>query len=156
MTAHARTALAILLLALTACSAQGGGAPSSPGPAAPGHGGPVPSPEAQQLLGELAGRTYVDEAGTLGGGELVVGAFGVVPNPVTGKGPVLILVQDGATPGPARYSGESQGRDGRYWLPVTRDADVADFYGRVTGEPPAGVEAGELSDDYTTTIGDGC
>ena len=81
-------ALALALLASLAghgCDSRSAAARSDR--PAPGYHGPCPSPEAQGLLLELRGATLA----LAGGGEVVIGDFAVVPNPVTGKGPVVGL-----------------------------------------------------------------
>lgn len=115
----------ILLLALL-CSASCGGTT-----APVGYSGPIASVEARNLLGELRGLTFDDAAGELGGGTFTVGPFGVIPNPRTGKGPVVQL----------------EGPRGEVWLPMEADGDVADLWTRVHGSAPDGV-AGSTSDAY--------
>jgi len=98
----------------------------------PGHAGPVPSVEARAVLKELAGRSFEDTGGAYGGGTWMVGAFGVVPNPVTGKGPVITIERPENAGTPIRYGAEESGRR---WIPLVDDADVARFHELVTGEP---------------------
>lgn len=104
---------------------------STPDPPAPGHGGEVPSPAAQGRLAAIVGRT-VELSGRDLRGELVIDGFAVVPNPVTGKGPVVLLRRPGAEPGPRPFLGE-QGEAGWWYLPVLTDGDVADLVLRATG-----------------------
>ena len=99
---------------------------------APGYSGPMPSEAARRLLGELVGDTLLDDEHALGGGVWTVGGFAVLPNPASGKGPVVILRQGGAS----RY------------LPVEADGDVADLYRRVRGRLPQGLEVEEPSAAY--------
>lgn len=67
-----------------------------------------------------------DKEGVFGGGDWTVGAFAVIPNPVSrnGKGPIVIIRQGDAT----RY------------LPMESDGDVVDLYRRVHGSPPEGLK----------------
>ena len=104
--------------------------PQKPGT---GHQGEVISAEAQKILLALKGKTFTDKSGVLGGGKWKIGRFAVIPNPVSagGKGPVLQL---------------KQGNETRY-LPMEQNGDVADFYKRVMGEPPKGIQ-GSMSDAY--------
>jgi hypothetical protein len=99
--------------------------------ALPGHAGPVPSVEARAMLKELRGRSFEDGSGDHGGGTWVVGAFGVVPNPVSGKGPVIYIERPESRGTPIRYGEEEPGR----WIPMVADADIARFHELVTGEP---------------------
>jgi len=106
-------ALLLLVSFAGACSALDG---SDPPP--PGYVGTVPGAKGQFALAELVGKTFVDNTGAFGGGEWTVGAFGVVPNPVSEKGPVVKLTQAG----------------NERWLPIETDGDVADLTMRVTGK----------------------
>lgn len=119
--------LATLLTLGFACG--GGDAPP------PGYVGAVPGARGQFALSELQGKTFVDSTGALGGGEWIVGPFGVVPNPVSEKGPVVRL---------------SRGGDER-WLPIETDGDVADFVKRVTGRESELV-AGRTSVAYRNAL----
>ena len=117
--------LASLSLALAAaCS-------GAVAPAPPGYSGPIASTDARDLLAQLQGEVLDDAAGELGGGAFTVGAFGVVPNPATGKGPVVQL----------------EGPGGVVWLPMQTDGDVADLWRRVRGAVPDGL-TGPTSDAY--------
>lgn len=124
-----------------ALSASGCGAAADPPP--PGYSGPLPSARGQAVLGELQGQVLEDRTGALGGGRFVIGPFGVIPNPVTGKGPVVVLAKEG--PGDA-------GEEVRH-LPVEREADVADLFERITGAASPLVRAGETSTNYRRALG---
>lgn len=87
----------------------------------PGYDGPIPSREARALLQPLRGATFEDATGVLGGGTWTVEGFAVVPNPRSGKSPVVRL-----------SCGERQD-----WVPVLTDGDVADLVRRVLGDAPA-------------------
>jgi hypothetical protein len=118
---------ALLVLATAGCGAN------SPPP--PGYNGPVPGAKGQFALSELAGKTLVDTTGAFGGGEWTVGPFGVVPNPLSEKGPVVRL---------------TRGADER-WVPIETDGDVADLVLRVTGERSAFVD-GKTSVAYRNVM----
>lgn len=125
--------LSILVLAqLVACGWLGDETPP------PGYSGPVPSARGQAVLLELQGRTFSDETGALGGGEWSIGGFGVVPNPVTGKGPVVTLRQGAEV----------------VYLPVEFQGDVADLYRRVTGResPLMAGEDRKLGESYRRAL----
>lgn len=64
----------------------------------------------------------------------VVVSFGVIPNPVTGKGPVAVL---------------TQGKQSAY-IPVLTNADCADLYKRVTGKTSK--LAGKVSTTYSNAL----
>src|SRR5262245_16286509 len=98
-----------------------------------GYHGPLPSVEARKALKVLGGRSFKDMTGACGGGEWVVGAFGVVPNPVTGKGPVVYIERPDSVGTPVPYAKEAPGRR---WMPMNDDDDVSQFYELVTGEAP--------------------
>ncbi|MBL8862516.1 MAG: hypothetical protein JNK02_10960 [Planctomycetes bacterium] len=121
-------ALVLALLSFSACADDVGAAPS--------YEGPLPSPTAQSALQGLVGRTL--DLGGLApeGTRLSVRAFGVVPNAVTGKGPVVQLRAPGAEALP-HDPNAPQGADGRWILPVVSDGDAADLVLRATGSPPA-------------------
>lgn len=119
--------------------------------ATPGYSGPYPSAAAQQALHAIAGKTIVSDSLGLHGEALVVSAFGVAPNPVTGKGPVVILRQQGAVPTP-HDPNAPQGADGRWYLPVLTDGDAADLVWRATGETPHDF-GGSTSSVYRATLG---
>jgi hypothetical protein len=130
-----RPAAALLLVAslAAACANPGPSTPvNAPVRVAPGYHGPLPSVEARALLKELRGRSFEDVDGVYGGGKWVVGAFGVVPNPVSGKGPVIYIDRSG----PVQAGDDA---DGRRWIPVETDGDVARFYEVVTGQAPIGL-----------------
>lgn len=115
------------------------------------YSGPYPSPAAQAQLHAMSGRTLL--AGALGpaGVELTVRNFGVVPNPVTGKGPVLVLREPGLAPAPTP-PGAQQGQDGRWFVPVVTDGDAADLVMRATGAAPVNF-GGRTSAIYRETLG---
>jgi hypothetical protein len=81
----------------------------------PGYSGPYPSSDAQTAVHELDGKTVKDASGK----EWTVGNFGVIPNPVTGKGPVVDLTSGGV----------------EQWLPLETDGDVADLWMKAKGAP---------------------
>lgn len=127
-----RTATILLLFAvLVGCSWLAGCNWLAPAPAPVGYSGPIASVEARNLLAELSGATFEDTSGALGGGTFTVGPFGVIPNPRTGKGPVVLV--DGAA--------------GTRYLPMHTDGDVADLWAHVKGAPPAGIDMA-MSDAY--------
>src|SRR5688572_3022296 len=108
-----RTALVSLLLmsVVTACANPDPLPPKqSSAPVAPGYSGPLPSVKARDLLKELRGRSFEDTDSAYGGGVWVVGAFGVVPNPVSGKGPVIYIERAGAVGAPISYGREDENR----------------------------------------------
>lgn len=97
----------------------------------PGHSGPVPSPAAQGIFRELRGREFEHPAT----GEVwIVQGFAVIPNPVTGKGPVAMLERDGAT----------------IYLQVLTDADVEDLAHRIDAGRPR--PQGALSSEYQNAL----
>lgn len=96
-----------------------------------GYDGPIPSDEARQLLEELQGETIADAGGLLDADGLELDGFAVIPNPRTGKSPVMRV---------------SRG-DRVEWIPLLTDGDVADLYRRVRGSAPDGIE-GEMSEAY--------
>lgn len=93
----------------------------------PGYDEPYPSADGQGAANALSGRTVKDGAGV----EWTVGEFGVVPNPVTGKGPVIFL---------------KRGADTK-WVPLETDGDVADLHKRVTGNDHPTLKKG-TSENY--------
>ncbi|MFG0319701.1 MAG: hypothetical protein ACF8XB_20690 [Planctomycetota bacterium JB042] len=95
----------VLALLLVACAK---------GPAPVGYDGAVPSGEGQMILGGLRGETLTDENGA----RWTIGPFGVVPNPVTGKGPVVLL---------------RRGEEVRY-LPVATDEEARALAESVRGD----------------------
>lgn len=113
---------AILLLCCAACASSGSFACARREPPPPGYGGSVPSGSAQRALDALDGRTI---AFAQGAAPWTVAGFAVVPNPVTGKGPVVRL---------------TQGKLERY-VPMPTDAEVADFVARVDGRTEAPLPA---------------
>ncbi|QDU83561.1 hypothetical protein Pla163_06600 [Planctomycetes bacterium Pla163] len=121
----------VLSLLVAACSWI------APAPAPPGYSGPIASPAARDLLADLVGATFEDTSGALGGGTITVGPFGVVPNPLTGKGPVV----------------QVEGAAGTRYLPMLTDGDVADLWARVDGSPPAGFDLA-TSDAYRAVWGE--
>ena len=108
--------------ALAACGSDG---------AMVGYDGPIPSAEARRLVRELEGEPIAQTDAAFGPGTWIVGPFGVVPNPRTGKSPVVQV-----------HSSEA-----RDWIPLLSDGDVADLVRRVRGSAPED-HAGELSEAY--------
>jgi len=156
-----RNALLLALSVLSTvlgCNGQSK-APPAPEPArAPqglpdlGHDGPVPSAAAQEALNALEGKRLRPTGGSLGTAELVItDGMAVIPNPVTGKGPVVSLKLPDS-PEQALKLGAPQGDGGHYFLPVLTDGDAADLIRRVTGTAPAGL-AGPTSETYRKAIG---
>ena len=84
----------------------------------PGYDGAVPSGAGQRALNAVDGRTV---AFAQGAAPWTVAGFAVVPNPVTGKGPVVRL---------------TQGKLERY-VPMPTDAGVDAFVARVHGRTEA-------------------
>lgn len=127
-----RRTLLTLFIALTSLISCASDAPP------PGYTGSVPSARGQAVLHELQGQILTDEAGVFGGGDWTIGPFGVIPNPVSGKGPVVLLQQDGET----------------QYLPVETQGDAADLYRRVTGRSsPLVPDPGKMSERYKKTFG---
>ncbi len=104
MSVRSLVPLALTLL-LGACAKE---------PAPVGYDGAVPSDEGQTILGALRGEAFTDEDGE----RWTIGPFGVIPNPVTGKGPVVLL---------------KRGKEVRY-LPVATDEEARALADRVRGE----------------------
>ncbi len=102
----------------------------------PGYDGAAPGPAAQRLLKDLRERSVTDPALAPPPGSWKVDSFAVVPNPVTGKGPVVRL----------RSGGEER------WIPVLTDGDAADLWQRVTGQAPA-IDSSRLSPEYERAVG---
>lgn len=121
-----------------------------PAPGYEGYDGQVPSVVAQVALEQLQGKRFRPTNGQLGAEELVIEHFAVVPNPVTGKGPVILLVRPGAPESPLKLDAK-QGEGGWFWIPIATDGDAADFVQRVTGTVPSNL-SGPLSDDYAKTM----
>jgi len=123
--------LALALLVPTCAS----GCADRAAPAPPGYSGPIASSDARDLLADLAGASFEVAPGALvdapTGGTFTVGPFAVVPNPRTGKGPVVRL----------------DGPSGAVWLPMETDGDVVDLVTRVRGTAPDGF-GGRPSDAY--------
>lgn len=116
-----------------------------------GYDGPYPSAAAQQALRTLTGRALPQ--GTLAAepAPLEIVSFGIVPNPVTGKGPVVRLREPG-TPLTNSPLGAPNGADGNWYLPVLTDGDAADLVLRATGSAPMNF-AGETSATYRAALG---
>jgi len=111
---------------------------AAPGPTV-GYSGTVPSVVGQGLIGKMRGKRLTVGAGAgLAVGVWTVDGFGVVPNPVTGKGPVVLL-KDSA--GKIDY------------VPVDTDADVADLFERVTGAPPVAGPSPPAGQRYLARVG---
>ncbi|MBL8766791.1 MAG: hypothetical protein JNL94_05485 [Planctomycetes bacterium] len=110
----------IVLLSCAVVGVSWGGCSRDPPP--PGYRGAVPSGVGQQALAELDGRTITLAQGAA---PWTVAWFAVVPNPVTGLGPVVCL---------------KQGTLERY-VPMPTDAEVDDFVARANGrvERPSAV-----------------
>ena len=106
-----RRELLMVVLVLVSCdSATNSGSPP------PGYDGPCPSGIAQEVFKkEKETLRFKDD----GGREWEIGAFAVVPNPVSrgGKGPVVSV----------RHEGQER------WLAVECDGDVAELYRRIYG-----------------------
>ncbi len=119
-------------------------------PAEAGYSGPYPSAAAQRALVKLAGSAL--PLGALGdtADQLVIESFAVVPNPVTGKGPVVRLHRRGQAVTPVSLQA-AQGADGVWYLPVVTDGDAADLVRRATGSPPADF-GGPTSAVYRDTL----
>ena len=120
--------LGLAVLALARCA--------GPDRAAPGHDGPVPSPEGQAVLTELSGKTVTDGSSST----WTIGPFSVTPyvdrKGARTKGPHVDLV-----------AGTS-----RRALPVQTDADVADLYQRVTGRARPELARGEITEEYRAAL----
>ena len=97
----------------------------------PGFNGPVPSPEAQGVAKALRGATFADDQGLT----WRVRSFAVVPNPVSGQGPVVELERNGVAA----------------WLPTPSDGDIAALHRRVHGTAHATVR-GDLSAAYRQAL----
>ena len=136
-------ACAWLVLALAGCPS------GREDPPEPGYSGPVPSEAAQRALAGQRGLVFRDETGALGGGDFeIVDGFAVVPNALTGKGPVVSLTRKGGGSAPLDAR---QGADGHFWVPVLTDGDAADFCRRVSGSIPH--LEGDTSEIYRRTLG---
>lgn len=125
---------AVLLMGVAAagCSRYGAADPI-------GYSGPYPKGDAQQTVRQdLCNLKYVDDTNAFGGGEWMVSGFAVVPNDRSpkGKGPIILLVQ----------------HNKQEFVPVENDADVADFYHRVTGKVHPTLPTAPLSDPYKKTL----
>jgi hypothetical protein len=142
----------VLAACAVACAVACSAVEGAPPPGKPGFDGPVPSGEAQMALKALRGKVFTDRTGALGGGGLfIISGFAVVPNPVTGKGPIIVLNREQTPSKPQPFSGP-QGKDGYYWVVVETDADVADFLSRVNGAA-AFKATGTPGKAYLKTIG---
>lgn len=134
-------ALASLSLFVASCGSQ----------VAAGYDGPHPSAAAQNALRALTGRALPPGTLAAEAAPLEIVSFGIVPNPVTGKGPVVRLHPPGSAltnPPP----GAPQGADGNWYLPVLTDGDAADLVLRATGSVPLNF-AGEMSATYRAALG---
>lgn len=127
-----RASVLASLLALVA------GCGSTLKPVPPGYSGSVPSGAAQQAIRQLAGKPLTTTGGRLGAATWTVGQFAVIPNPVSGKGPVVMLAAADGSPA---------------YLPVDTDADVADLCRRVTGAAHPTLAAGAPSERYLASVG---
>jgi len=112
----------------------------------PGYSGPIASDQARALLRKIAGAVFVDTEGAYGGGEWQVEGLVVIPNYLTGKGPILVLKRPGI-----KHSDPYQRNDGTFVLPMESDGDVADIYTRVTGKSPKGL-SGPVSISYREAL----
>jgi hypothetical protein len=101
-------ALAAALLALAGLLAACGD--EAPSPTA--WSGGVPSAAALEALKSIEGRGFFDTDGVLGGGRWTVGPWAVVENPLTVKGPVVVVRQGERTA----------------YVPVETDGDAAHLY----------------------------
>jgi hypothetical protein len=127
-----RLAAPFLVAAIAACGSH---------PLPPGYDGELPSPAARRSLGALAGAHLAVAAGEIPAGEYRVGTFAVVPNPIAGKSGGVMLAADAE----------------RAFLPLLRDADVADLHRRVGAALPAEIAVaarGEVSAAYARALGD--
>lgn len=105
----------------------------------PGYSGPYPKGDAQMTVKQdLRDAVYTDSTNAFGGGEWRVSGFAVIPNDRSpkGKGPIVLLKQGNR----------------EECLPVENDADVADFYERVTGKVHPTLPTAPLSDPYKKTL----
>lgn len=116
-----------------------------------GYSGPYPSAAAQEALHGLSGRTLPPGEFGPDGVALDIESFGVVPNALTGKGPVVILRESGRAPTP-HDPNAPQGAGGRWILPVLTDGDAADLVLRATGRLPANF-GGATSAAYRAAVG---
>lgn len=101
---------------------------------------------AQQALHGIEGQVLRGSPIGNGGPGLTVESFAVIPNAVTGIGPVVVLVTPGGATAPLDTS-MPNGAYGRWILPVQTDGDAADLVRRVTGQAPSGF-GGALSAEY--------
>lgn len=120
-----------------------------------GYSGPYPSAAAQRALREIRGRTLAPEVlgsafAVANGVELQIESFGVVPNPVTGKGPVVRLRESHRDVTPMDLGAE-QGEDGVWFVPVLTDGDAADLVQRATGTAPVNF-GGVTSAEYRNAL----
>ncbi len=118
---------------------------------AAGYAGPYPSATAQEALHALAGRALPPGTLAAENAPLEIVSFGIVPNPVTGKGPVVRL-RETARPLTQSAPNAPQGADGNWYLPVQTDGDAADLVQRATGSVPLNF-AGETSATYRAALG---
>lgn len=117
---------------------------------APGYSGPLPSAAAQRALHDIEGQVLRgSNIGNKGPG-LTVESFAVVPNPVTGLGPIVTLTVPGGA-GADLDVKLPNGAFGRWVVPVLTDGDAADLVLRVTGRKPEGL-TGELSAEYKRAL----
>jgi hypothetical protein len=140
------------ILPLALAIVFGYGAACSPeSRASPRYEGPAPSPAWQTILRGLSGEQLADTKLGSPGDTLVVEAFFISANPVTGLGPIVTLVTPRAIGRPFDVNAP-QGSEGRWILPVITDGDAADLVRRVTGSVSAGApkELGELGETAET------
>ena len=98
-------------------------------PPPPGYDGPIVSMAGQMTVRELRDMQFVDHDAVYGRGKWVVKGFAVIPNPVTGKGPVAILERE-----PLDQQSDRAVAKETVYLPMEIDGDAADLYRRVTGK----------------------
>lgn len=127
------------------------GCPKSAETPAPGYSGPLPSVAARHALHAIEGQILRGTPIGNGGPGLTVESFAVVPNPVTGLGPIVTLTVPGGA-GAKLDVKMPNGAFGRWVLPVVTDGDAADLILRVTGQKPEGF-GGALSAEYKAALG---
>lgn len=116
-----------------------------------GYAGPYPSAAAQSALHAIAGRTL--PAGTLGAGRgpFTIGDFGVLPDALAEKGPVVILREPGVTGSSDGDPDALPDAGKRLLVPIQTDGDAADLVQRATGALPTDF-GGDQSDAYREAL----